>query len=38
MPVTWLTAIEPSHRIEVRLTNTYSSSQNTAISVRIHLP
>jgi hypothetical protein len=38
MPATWAMAIEPSHRIEVRLTNTYSASQNTAISVRMRLP
>ncbi|MNW07392.1 hypothetical protein D3C71_2039890 [compost metagenome] len=38
MPVTWATAIEPSHTIEVRLTNTYSPSQNTAIKVRMRLP
>ena len=35
---TFATAMEPSHRIEVRLTNTYSASQNTVINVRMRVP
>ena len=35
MPAILVTAIEPSQTIEVRLTNTYSASQNTAIRLRM---